>query len=153
SRRGYNGSDAVQRENPGTPSGDLQNLVEFLKLGKFHLLGSAAGGGIAVDYALSHPERLLSLVVACAVGGVADESYVKLTTEMRSKGFDDLPAEFREVGPSYRAANPDGTKVWMALEKKAVTANRFGPENANKITFAKLETLKVPTLVMAGDAD
>jgi pimeloyl-ACP methyl ester carboxylesterase len=153
SRRGYNGSDAVAKDNPGTASGDLHALAEFLKLGKFHLLGSAAGGGIAVDYALSHPDRLLSLVVACAVGGVEDESYVTLTTSIRPKGFDDLPAEFREVGPSYRAANPDGTKAWAELEKKAVTGNRFGPRNANRITFAKLATLAPPTLVIAGDAD
>ncbi|HYM19219.1 MAG TPA: alpha/beta hydrolase [Micropepsaceae bacterium] len=153
SRRGYNGSDAVDKSNPGTPSGDLAALTDYLKLGKFHLLGSAAGGGIAVDYALSHPDRLHSLVVACAVGGVEDESYLKLTSEIRPKGFDDLPAEFRELGPSYRAANPEGTKIWAELESKAVTGNRFGPRNANKITFAKLATLTVPTLVMAGDAD
>jgi pimeloyl-ACP methyl ester carboxylesterase len=153
SRRGYNGSDPVDRSNPGTPSGDLHALAEYLKLPRFHLLGSAAGGGIAVDYALSHPDRLFSLVVACAVGGVEDESYVKLTTDIRPKGFDDLPAEFREVGPSYRAANPEGTRLWAELENKAVTGNRLGPRNANRITFAKLSTLTVPTLVMAGDAD
>jgi len=153
SRRGYNGSDAVDKANPGTPSGDLHALVEYLKLPRFHLLGSAAGGGIAMDYALSHPERVRSLVVACAVGGVEDQSYVKLTSSIRPMGFDDLPAEFREVGPSYRAANPEGTRLWAELEKKAVTGNRFGPSNANRITFAKLATLTVPTLVMAGDAD
>ena len=74
SRRGYNGSDAVDKANPRTPSGDLHALVEYLKLPRFHLLGSAAGGGIAMDYALSHPERVRSLVVACAVGGVEDLS-------------------------------------------------------------------------------
>src|SRR5215831_6960294 len=153
SRRGYNGSDAVDRSNPGTPSGDLAALADYLKLPKFHLLGSAAGGGIAVDYALSHADRLHSLVVACAVGGVEDESYLKLTSEIRPKGFDDLPAEFRELGPSYRAANPEGTRLWAELENKAVTGNRFGPQNANRITFARLATLTVPTLVMAGDAD
>src|SRR5882672_1741293 len=50
SRRGYGGSDPVPKENPGTAAGDLQNLVDSLGLGKFHLVGSAAGGGIAVDY-------------------------------------------------------------------------------------------------------
>ncbi|OQV23491.1 hypothetical protein BV898_02608 [Hypsibius exemplaris] len=35
---------------------DLHNLVvTFLGVDKFHLVGVAAGGGIAVDYALSHP--------------------------------------------------------------------------------------------------
>jgi len=83
SRRGYGGSDPVPKENPGTAAGDLQNLVDSLGLKKFHLVGSAAGGGIAMDYAHSHPERLLSLVIACAIGGVLDKDYVELSARLR----------------------------------------------------------------------
>src|SRR5882672_63494 len=109
SRRGYGDSDPVPKENPGTAAGDLHNLVDSLGLGKFHLVGSAAGGGIAVDYAHSHPERLLSLVVACAVGGVEDKDYVELNARLRPKGFDEMPPTFREISSAYRAANPAGT--------------------------------------------
>ena len=109
SRRGYGGSDPVPKENPGTAADDLNNLANFLGLKKFHLVGSAAGGGIAVDYALLHPQRLLSLVIACAVGGVEDKNYVELAARLRPKGFDDMPATFRELSPAYRAANPQGT--------------------------------------------
>src|SRR5579871_3487330 len=109
SRRGYGGSDPVPKDNPGTASGDLHALMEYLRAPKFHLVGSAAGGGIAVDYALSHPERLLSLVIACAVGGVVDKDYVERMESLRPKGFDELPAAFRELSPAYRAANPEGT--------------------------------------------
>ena len=51
SRRGYGASDPVPKDNPGTPSGDLHALMDYLRVPKFHLVGSAAGGGIAVDYA------------------------------------------------------------------------------------------------------
>jgi pimeloyl-ACP methyl ester carboxylesterase len=143
----------VPKENPGTAAEDLHALVEFLRLDKFHLVGSAAGGGIAVDYALSHPERLLSLVVACAIGGVVDKDWVERVEALRSRGFDQMPAIFRELSPAYRAANPQGTEQWAALERSAVTGNRVGQQPANKITWASLATLRTPTLVLGGEAD
>ncbi|HMI97441.1 MAG TPA: alpha/beta hydrolase [Micropepsaceae bacterium] len=153
SRRGYGGSDPVPKDNPGTAAGDLHNLADMLGLNKFHLVGSAAGGGIAVDYAHSHPERLLSLVIACAVGGVEDKDYVELTARLRPKGFDEMPPTFREVSPAYRAANPAGTDAWAALERTAITGNRLGQPPANKISWASLAGVKVPTLVIGGEAD
>jgi len=153
SRRGYGGSDAVPKDNPGTAAGDLHNLADVLGLGRFHLAGSAAGGGIAMDYAHSHPERLRSLVVACAIGGVTDKDYVELSARLRPKGFDEMPAAFRELSPAYRAANPGGTEAWAALEHSAITGNRVGQPAANRIDWASFARLKVPTLVIGGDAD
>jgi len=153
SRRGYAASEPVPKENTGTASGDLHALVDFLRVPKFHLVGSAAGGGIAVDYALSHPERLLSLVIACAVGGVVDKDYVERMDSLRPKGFEELPAAFRELSPAYRAANPEGAAAWAALERSAITGNRVGQKPVNTITWSRLATIKVPTLVIGGDAD
>ena len=153
SRRGYDRSRAVPKENPGTASDDLHALVQFLGLNKFHLVGSAAGGGIAVDYAFSHPERLLSLVVACAVGGVVDNDWIERGEALRPKGFDQMPASFRELSPSYRAANPEGAAQWAALERSAVTGNRVGQLPANKITWTTLATLRTPALIIGGEAD
>ena len=153
SRRGHYGSDPVPKEKPGSASEDLHNLIEFLGVKKFHIVGSAAGVSVAVDYALSHPERLLSLVYACGTGGIRDEPYVKMLDDLRPKGFAEMPTEFQEVGPSYRAANPEGTRQWAELEHKAHTGNRAGQKPANEITLKALESMKVPTLVIAGDAD
>jgi pimeloyl-ACP methyl ester carboxylesterase len=153
SRRGYAGSQPVPKENPGTAAGDLHALVEFLRLGKFHIAGSAAGGGIAVDYAVSHPEQLLSLVVACAVGGVEDKDWGERVEALRPNGFDQMPAIFRELSPGYRAANPRGTAQWAALERSAVTGNRVGQRTANKITWSSLSALRTPALIIGGEAD
>jgi len=153
SRRGYANSDAVPTANAGSASVDLHNLVDFLRLQKFHLVGSAAGGQISIDYALSHPERLHSLTLACAVGGVTDKEYTDMAARIRPPGYADMPAEFRELSPSYRAMNPEGTKAWAELEHGAITGNRFGQTNVNSITLASLGGLKVPTLVIGGDSD
>ena len=53
----------MPKDRPGIASEDLHNLIEFLGIKKSHAVGSAAGGGVAADYAVSHPDRLLSLVI------------------------------------------------------------------------------------------
>jgi pimeloyl-ACP methyl ester carboxylesterase len=153
SRRGHHNSEPVPRENPGIASQDLHNLIEFLNIRKFHAVGSAAGCSVAVDYAHSHPDRLFGMVLACGLSGVTDADYVTASESLRPKGFNEMPADFRELSPSYRAANPQGARQWLALEHKAVTGNRAGQRPANKITLASLERMQVPTLLLAGDAD
>src|SRR5712691_6744299 len=71
SRRSYHGSDPLPKDNPGIASEDLHNMVEFLGIRKFHAVGSAAGGGVAADYAVSHPDRLLSLVINSNPAGLS----------------------------------------------------------------------------------
>jgi pimeloyl-ACP methyl ester carboxylesterase len=153
SRRSYHGSDPMAKDHPGIGSADLHGLIEFLGLKKFSIVASAAGGTIAADYALSHPERLDGLVIADNSAGVRDGDIAKAANNIRIKGFDDLPVEFRELGPSYRAANPEGARLWTELAHKAVTGGDFRQQVANEMTTAKLEGMKLRTLLITGDAD
>ena len=153
SRRGYHGSAPVDRANPGIASEDLHQLVEFLGLGKFHVVASAAGGSIASDYAFSHPDRLLSLTVSSNQFGVVDGDIAATGARIRPKIWDEIPVEIREVGPSYRARNPEGFRLWVELERKSGLVDRFRQPLKNRITDAMLAALKVPTLVVCGAAD
>lgn len=155
-RRGH-GRTEVDLAGPSaaTAADDLQLLANSLGLDSFHLVGTAAGGIVAIDYALSFPDRLRGLVVANSIGGVQDPEYLALQRRLRpSPSFDALPAEVRELGPSYRASNPEGTKKWMEFEHASrAPGTRTMPVTRNVITFAALETLRVPTLLLTGDAD
>jgi pimeloyl-ACP methyl ester carboxylesterase len=153
SRRGYNGSAPVDRAKPGIASEDLHQLVEFLGLGKFHLFGSAQGGSIASDYAFSHPERLLSLSVSSNQFGVVDGEIFAAGSRIRPQIWEQIPVEIREVGPSYRARNPEGFRQWIELERKSGLIDSFRQPLRNRITEAMLSTLAVPTLVICGAAD
>jgi pimeloyl-ACP methyl ester carboxylesterase len=155
-RRGF-GRSAIDpaSSQPGTGADDLQSLMQHLGVDRFHLVGTAAGAFVALDFALSFPQRLRSLVVANSIGGVQDEDYVAMGRRIRpSPQFDALPPEFRELGPSYRAGNPGGTERWKELER---TSRPDGPPPAqtlrNRITFTLLEGISVPTLLLTGDAD
>jgi pimeloyl-ACP methyl ester carboxylesterase len=153
SRRGYFGSAPIDRAKPGIASQDLHELVEFLGLGKFHIVASAAGGSIASDYAFTHPDRLLSLTVSSNQFGVADGDIFAAGSRIRPQIWDEIPVEIREVGPSYRARNPEGYKQWIELERKSGLKDAFRQPLKNRITEATLASLNVPTLVICGAAD
>ncbi len=153
SRRGYFGSAPIDRAKPGIASEDLHELVEFLGLGKFHIVASAAGGSIASDYAFTHPDRLLSLAVSSNQFGVADGDIFAAGSRIRPQIWEEIPVEIREVGPSYRARNPEGYKQWIELERKSGLKDAFRQPLKNRITEAMLANLNVPTLVICGAAD
>ena len=134
---------------PGDSVAELDALATEHRLDRFHLVGTAAGGIVAVDYALSFPQKLRSLVIANSIVGIQDEQYTALQRRLRpAPQFDALPVEVRELGPSYRAAEPDGTRRWAELSRHATPQ-----KSRNRITFAALETIRVPTLFLTGDGD
>jgi pimeloyl-ACP methyl ester carboxylesterase len=153
SRRGYLKSDPGDPSDPGIASEDLHNLLGYLGVNKFHVAGLAAGGIVATDYALSHPERLKSLTLTSTIMGVTDKDYLDLCSIFRPAFFTQLPKDFQELSAAYRAGNPQGAAAWSALEKTSMIGSRLNQKNANVITWAKVETIKVPTLLMTGDAD
>lgn len=139
----------------GVASQDLLALLDTLGVARAHLVGTAAGAIVALDFALSHPARVSKLVLANTHAGIQDDDYAALQKRLRpAPQFDALPPEVKELGPSYRAANPDGVKQWVELEqasrqKGAVTL----PKTANRLTLESLGKLTAPTLVLTGDAD
>lgn len=140
---------------PGTAADDLLAVMNHLGIERFHLVGTAAGGFTALDFALSFPQKLRSLAVACSIGGVQDEDFLELGRRLRPPQFDTLPAELREIGPSYRAANPEGTRRWIELERVSRPDGPRMPAQPlrNRITFSLLETINVPTLFISGGSD
>ena len=118
------------------------------------MVATAAGGITALDYALSHPERVLSLVGANTIGGIQDEEYLEVQRRLRPTEIQNLPVELRELGPSYRGTNPEGARRWLEIE---LASRPEGPLAAQPlrepITYRRLQTMSVPTLVLSGEAD
>lgn len=155
-RRGYGRSVAdPSGPQPGTGADDLHALMDHLKIERFHLVSTAAGGFVAWDYALSFPKRLRSLVVANSIGGVQDPEYQQAMQRLRTPDFLAMSPDMRELGPAYRVSNPAGAERWRELERTARPTSAQPPPQTfrNTVTFALLETLSVPTLLMTGDAD
>jgi pimeloyl-ACP methyl ester carboxylesterase len=155
-RRGWGrtANDAAGPQ-PGTGAGDLLGLIDRLGIQRFHLVGTAAGAFVALDFALSYPERLRSVVIANSIGGVEDPDFLELGRRIRPPQFDALPPEFRELGPSYRAGNAEGAQRWMDLEKVSRPPGPRTPAQPlrNHITFALLESIRTPALLITGGSD
>ncbi|RJQ80401.1 alpha/beta fold hydrolase [Pseudonocardiaceae bacterium YIM PH 21723] len=149
SRRGHLGSTPGDPGEPGTMAGDLSAIADHLDLDRFHAVGCAQGALVGLDFALTFPHRLRSLVLSGTYLGVEEPAYQELIGRLRPDG---MPAEFRELGPSYRAADPEGVTRWVALEKRAVPV-RVNQPGAAKRTWAALGELTEPILLIGGDAD
>jgi pimeloyl-ACP methyl ester carboxylesterase len=157
-RRGWGRTEIVPETGaqPGTGADDLLALMDFLGIDRFHLVGTAAGAITSLDFALSFPERLISLTAANTTFGVRDPEYLALGARLRPQPqFNELPPDFRELSFSYRAANPEGTERWLALESISRPPGPLAPAQAtrNMLTFNLLETITLPTLLITGDAD
>lgn len=152
-RRGWGRTEVQPGSQPGTAADDLLALLDQLHLDRVHIVGTGAGGFVALDFTLSFPERVRSLTVANSIGGVQDPEFLELNRRIRPPEFDKLPPEFREVGPSYRSGNVEGTARWVELEKISRPPGPRAPAQPlrNHTTLAMLESIKTPTLLLTGD--
>jgi len=175
SRRNHYRSESAAGEgaaSAGAPSSDLEDLQQLrtqLKLEKFHLVGSAAGGMLAAQYAVNFPETLLSLVLASSNLAIQDEEFQKLLARLSPPSFNSMPPDVRELGPSYRVANPQGVARWLEIEKQSrpVALANMPPIGApgpapigavpgvRAVTYVSLNDMAVvvPTLLLTGDGD
>lgn len=152
SRRGHFNSDAGPQDEPGTYVDDLQALVEQLDLDRFHLVGSAAGGFIVPDYAASYPEHLISMTIATSTGGSIAPEYRETFLTIRTPEVVALPHWIKELGPSYRAAYPEGVTAWRELEEHSVH-QLMRPPAKNQLTWDVYEAMTTPVLIIGADAD
>lgn len=50
--------------SPYLPSDDIAAVLDHLGVSRAHVIGISMGGGVAIDFALAHPQRVRSLVLA-----------------------------------------------------------------------------------------
>lgn len=153
SRRGHYRSEVTPGADPGTSTNDLHRLADHLGLDRFALIGTALGGYTVTDYAISHPDRLHAIVLASTMAGIGEADYARQTAALTPAPWMEMPASFRELGPSYRAAFPEGVAAWEALERAARPGPRIVQTLENQIDWQALGAIGVPSLFLTGDAD
>ncbi len=155
-RRGWGRSriDPATGAQPGTVADDLEALVRHLALPRFHLVGIAGGGFVALDYAAWHPERLIRMVVAASNGQFQEPDMQAFSQRIAVPGLEEPHLRiYREVGVAYRAADPDGLARFAAMEHAARQPDAPAQPMRTPNTFAKIAQIQVPVLVMTAGAD
>jgi pimeloyl-ACP methyl ester carboxylesterase len=152
SRRGTYRSSAATAADPSAVS-DLLALADHLKLDRFHLVGAALGGYVAVDFALSHPGRVRSLSLINSQLGIREPEFLDALSRIQGTGFSGLSHSMKELGPSYRAVNPDGVHAWEEIVHQSRPDPTPFPKLTNRPTWDLVQTIRTRTLVTMGDAD
>jgi pimeloyl-ACP methyl ester carboxylesterase len=138
---------------PGSIAGDLDGLVDHLKLEKFHLVGVAGGGFAALDYAAWHPEHIRSLIIGGSTGDIKDKEIADFIARIEIPDIRKQPAAYLEVAPSYRGGNPDGTARWNEINAHSRQGNAPAQPTHTPNTYEKIATITAPALIIAADAD
>lgn len=124
---------------------DVAGLLDYLKLPSADIIGYSLGGGVAIECAIRHPEKVRKVVSISAVirrdGWVkeADDFWPTFTWEM-FKGTP-LEAEYKRLSPT-----PDKFPDFVNhIKATALRPYDFGAD--------KLKATKTPMFFIHGDAD
>ncbi len=148
--------------------GTVQAVADKLGLTRFVLAGNSMGGGIAVSYALAHPERLSGLVLVDA-GGAPRTAPAKGNIGFKIARTPGLNLLMRAITPrslidkSLRQTVGDPAIVtpamvdryWELLRypgNRAATAVRFA-RPTQQFTTRQLVAIRVPVLIEWGAKD
>jgi pimeloyl-ACP methyl ester carboxylesterase len=156
SRRGCFRSEGGSAQDPGLACEDLNLLLQHLQVRQpAHLVALALGAFYALDFALLYPEKVRSLTIACSYLGIdpSEREYAEANDRLRPREFNALPVEVRELHPSYRAGNAAGTAAWVALSRQSRPGVRIDQLRPAPLTWARLESIRHPVLLMTGDGD
>jgi pimeloyl-ACP methyl ester carboxylesterase len=148
-----------------SPVADVLALIDHLELKPIHLIGCSIGGGVAIDFALEHGERISKLVlVGPGVGGVQfGARYPELFAE----------ADAAEKAGDHKAIVEADARLWLdgprrprGYVKDPIRALFFEMDGNFESDWEKatiehieppaaerLHEVTAPTLVVVGDED
>jgi len=169
--RGF-GRSALPKENEiYRDADDLNALIDFLGIKKAHLCGLSFGSFVVFDFALSHPDKCLSLIpIGPRVAGDDLDEYktpnvdtlrpiiVKVTDIAKTKGAKEA-TDYLWTGDHAMGKAVATTRTRHALLKMGYEYSWWRYLHGNKREFAfpmaikKLNEIKTPTLIVTAEYD
>ncbi len=155
SRRGFAGSDPLNTDVPGTQGGDIAALLDHLAIDRVHIIGAAAGAWSALDFALAHPGRALSLISVCSLIAMREPDMAEALARIHPDWFKALPPEAKELSANFRLSHPKGVAWWKGVlaENPKPDGPRVSQPLSAPLSWDRLSGLDVRHLFIAGAAD
>jgi pimeloyl-ACP methyl ester carboxylesterase len=172
SARGWPPSEVpqeVDRYSQARAAADIRSVLDALKIDKAHIVGLSMGGMATLHFALTYPERALSLLVAGAGYGSEPSEREKFRNEaviIAGKLEKDGMAAFAEAyayGPTrvqFENKDPRGFAEFKRMlaehSAKGAANTQLGVQRTRPSIFdleQQLAACKVPMLVVTGDED
>lgn len=135
---------------------DIRGLLELCGAGRGHVIGLSLGGGIAIDFALTYPERTQSLVaVDSALGGFP------YATNFNLRAREDGLAAAKERWLTHALFKPANRDPAVAARLRQMVADWSGWEWLNHdpgripdpLPYYRLKEIQAPTLAILGEYD
>jgi 3-oxoadipate enol-lactonase len=159
--RGFGASDVP----PGPYSvrelaGDARAVLDAARFRRAHVVGASLGGMVAQELALSDPQRIDRLVLACTTPGIGGYPMPARTMSLMVEAptlppdvalrrfvenalGDGSSAELVERIVAYRSANPPDLSGWQSQAAAGTTHDALD----------RIGQIQVPTLVVHGSED
>ena len=151
--RGF-GHSADELEGPGSDSfvDDLAGLMDHLGVDRAHLVAQSMGGRTMLGFAVAHPQRTRSLVMADTVGGMAVEEVSELHRKWRESHQSSEQVGTRALSPGFRKRNPELANLYLQISstnppRPSATAQSPGPD------VGQLAGITAPALFIVGEVD
>lgn len=153
-RRGYGASSPALAAY--RPAKDLEVLMRTVGLEHATLVGSSSGSGIAVDYALAHPEAVdrLVLVGPWVSGFDVSLGFIVRTLKLAIKAkMGDLKGAVKDPYILTRSADAERARVVAWLKANPGNLGAGARERPLAVAKPRLGEIQAPTLVLVGEVD
>ncbi|MEE8469778.1 MAG: alpha/beta hydrolase [Dehalococcoidia bacterium] len=162
-----------QSDKPDIPytmemmAGDVAGLLEAVGIDAAHVYGISMGGMIALELALRHPEKVISLILGSTIPGgpntiMPDQEGVTILFDMERKERLTPEEQAREELPflcsqQFIDTNPELMDELISNMLEFITPlhvyRRQGEAIREFNAYDRLHQIKAPTLIMAGTGD
>ncbi len=140
-------ADVDRPLDPDLLADDIAALIDHLGLDRPHVVGYSLGGGVALRVAVRHPDRVGRLVAVSAFIR-SDAVYPEIRAQQSQMGA--AAAEFMKDTPMYQLYQ----QVAPRPEDFPRLLDKMGAAMAKGFDLTEeVRGLRVPTLIVAGDAD
>ncbi|MET0437677.1 MAG: alpha/beta hydrolase [Devosia sp.] len=163
-RRGY--GDAESPDEPFSHLDDLEAVLDALDIHAAIFVGCSMGGGLAIDFALTHPGRIIGLVlIGTSVTGApwsatAEESAIEMAEEDAwERGDLDLLNKVQAHewldGPRAQSGRVGGSvrELFLDMNAKALAKPELTQEEQRPDAWSRVDTVTAPTMLIVGEED
>lgn len=163
-RRGY--GDAESADEPFSHLDDLEAVLDALDIHAAIFVGCSMGGGLAIDFALKNPGRVIGLVlIGTSVTGApwtatAEESAIEMAEEDAwERGDLDLLNKVQAHewldGPRAQSGRVSGSarELFLDMNAKALAKPELTQEEPRPDAWSRVDAVTAPTMLIVGEED